>query len=600
MKYIGRFFLWLFAALGGLVLIGAGTLAYLAITYEPTPAKVPDQAYLWLDLTQPIPEKPQIRNPFFGEAPQATFLNHIEALQSAKDDARITGVVAMVGHGTMAPAHAQELRNAIADFRASGKMTIAYAEDLGSFGGGTLGYYPATAFEEIWLQPSGGVGLTGIAMETPYFAEALDNLDVEARFEQRHEFKGGADPLIRRGMSTPVRQSLEKLVDGWMGQVVRDIEKDRPALDGRLRQLIDNGPYLSQAALEAGLVDRLAYWDEFDTHLKARWGLSENSNMEYTSIDPAGYLAALAAEDNGDRIQGTQIALIQGVGAIMPNGDRNGLWDDNTFDAYLVADALRMAREDDNIKAVLLRVDSPGGAYAQSDMVWREVQRLRDAGKPVVAQMTNMAASGGYFVSMGADHIVAQPGTLTGSIGVYAGKFVTERLWDKLGVKWERVQAGQNAGMWSMVTDFSDQELVKFRQFLDFVYDDFTTKAADNRNLNVTEIDRAARGRIWTGEDAVKIGLVDELGGLQEAKSALRRLLELEEAERLNLTILPPPPTPLEQLEQLLGADAPLDLIASSALSTTLKREAEAILGDLSVFQPNVGMVQLPPLRLSE
>lgn len=596
MRYIGRFFLWLFAALGGLVAIGTVTVIILAVTYQPKPPEMPDQAYLWLDLTVPVAEKRQVRNPFIQGAQQSTFLDHVEALRQAKDDPRITGVVANIGYGGLAPAHIQELRNAVADFRESGKMTIAYSEDLGSFGHGTLDYYMATAFEQIWLQPSGGVGLTGLVLETPYFAEALSNLDVEARFEQRHEFKGGADPLTRTGMSTPVRQSLAQLVDGWTAQIVRDTETDRPQLAGRLRQLIDNGPYLAEHAVDEGLIDRVAYWDQFEAHLLSKAGQPEGG--DYTSLDPAGYLAAKSATTDKPE-SATQIALVQGVGAIMPEDNGKGIWDDNTFDPYLVADALRMAREDNQIKGVLLRIDSPGGAYAQSDMVWREVKRLREAGKPVVAQMTNMAASGGYFVAMGADHIIAQPGTLTGSIGVYAGKFVTKELWDRLGVKWERIQSGKNAAMWSMVTDFSDAELAKFREFLDFVYGDFTSKAAESRGLDQTEINRAARGRIWTGEDALRVGLIDELGGLPEAKAALRQLLELKPDARLSLRLLPPPPTLLDELKQLANAQNPLDLIATSAIQSAVKTQAEAILGDLSALQPNVGMVQMPPIRIS-
>ena len=597
MRNLGRFFLWLFAALGGLVIIGTVAVAILVLRYEKEPPQMPDQAYLWLDLTAPVPEKPHAPTPFSQEAPQATFLEHLNAIEKAKDDPRITGIVALVGYGSLGTAHIQELRNAIADFRKSGKMTIAYAEDLGSFGGGTLDYYTATAFEQVWLQPSGGVGLTGLALETPYFAKALDKLNIDARFEQRQEFKGGADPFTRTGMSVPVRQSLEQMVDGWMAQIVRDTETDRPQLQGRLRNLVDNGPYLAEDALKDGLIDRIAYRDEFEDHLRAEAGVGKDG--DYTPISPAAFLAALAGEADDKADIGTEIALIQGVGAIVPDGDGKGLWDDKTFDPYLVADALRTAREDDKIRAVLLRVDSPGGAYAQSDMVWREVQRLREAGKPVVAQMTDMAASGGYFVSMGADHVIAQPGTLTGSIGVYAGKFVTQALWDKLGVKWERVQTGKNAGMWSMVTDFSDQELVKFRQFLDFVYDDFTSKAADNRGLDKAGIDRAARGRIWTGEDALQVGLVDELGGLPEAKAALRRLLKLDEGAKLSFTLLPHPPTLLEGLQHLLSAENPLELVAASAVQSTVKAQAEAVLGDLSALQTNVGMVQMPPIRIS-
>ena len=211
-----------------------------------------------------------------------------------------------------------------------------------------------------------------------------------------------------------------------------------------------------------------------------------------------------------------------------------------------------------------------------------------------------MAASGGYFAAMAADYVVARPGTLTGSIGVYAGKFATEQLWENLGIQWDRVQSGRNAGMWSMVSDFTPGELRKFREFLDFVYEDFTGKAAKDRELTMAQIDKAARGRIWTGEDAIQVGLVDELGGLLEAERALVRLMELEEGSPLVKTVLPTPPSAMERLEMLLGSEDPLQWIASKAMQDTVKQQAELVLGNLDAFRSHAGLVQLPPMRLAE
>ena len=426
----------------------------------------------------------------------------------------------------------------------------------------------------------------------------MEKLEVTPRFEQRHEFKGGADPFTKKRMSLPVRQSMERLVDGWMAQIIRDVETDRPKLSGQLTSLIDNGPYLAHDAWTAGLIDRLAYWDELETEFLDRFGMDilDTTPMEL-------YLAAngfKSQDEGGSYMPPSEIALIYGVGTILPDQGGDGSWNDNNFGPYEVVSALKEAREDPMIEGVLLRIDSPGGAYPQADMVWREVKQLREAGKPVVAIMGNMAASGGYFAAMAADYVVARPGTLTGSIGVYAGKFATEQLWDNLGIQWDRVQSGRNAGMWSMVSDFTPGELRKFREFLDFVYEDFTGKAAQDRELTMEQIDKAARGRIWTGEDAVQVGLVDELGGMPEAERALVRLMELEEGTALNKTVLPSPPTPMERLEMLLGSDDPLQWIATQAVRETVETRAKAVLGNLDAFRSHVGLVQLPPMRIAE
>ena len=597
MGTFGRIILWIFASLGLI-----GVLSFIAIivvannlrTQSPT---MPEQAILWLDLTSPVPEKRQMAGFLPQGSSQPTFLDLMKAINQAKDDPRIKAIGADLGYHGLGMAQLQEMRAALQEFQASGKPLMAFSEDLGSFGGGTLDYYLASAFGEIWLQPSGGVGLTGLAMETPFFAGAFEKLEITPRFEQRHEFKGGAEPFTRNGMSPAVRESLERLVDGWMAQIIRDVENDRAALNGQMSNLVDNGPYLAQDAWTVGLIDRLDYREAFEKDL-----LNETSLTEEDVVDAGFYLSAngFSGGSEGDYIPPTNIAMIYGVGTITPDLSGSGLWDDSNFGAYDVAAAIRQAREDDGIEAILLRISSPGGTYPQADLVWKEVQLTREAGKPVVAVMGNMAASGGYFAAMGADYVIAQPGTLTGSIGVYAGKFATERLWEKLGVKWDRIQSGENAGMWSMVSDFSPTELTKFRAFLDFVYEDFTSKAAKNRELNMEQIDKAARGRIWTGEDAVQVGLVDELGGMAAAEKALHRLLDLDEATPFNMITLPHEPSPLEQLEMFLSNEDPLKWVASEAISDAIEERAEAVLGDLSGLKGHAGIVQLPPMRLQD
>ncbi|RED52494.1 signal peptide peptidase SppA [Aestuariispira insulae] len=598
MAKFGRFFLWLFASIGALVALGLAGIIVAATRFQPAAPEVPDKTVLMLDLSTPLSEKRDSGGFLPSSVQEPVLLDVIEALEHARNDDRIEAVVAELGQTGLGVGRTQELREAISRFRESGKPALIYSEDLGSFGGGMLDYYLASAFSEIWVQPSGGVGLTGLALESPYFAGALEKLDITPRFEQRHEYKGGAESLTRTGMSLPVRQSMERMVDGWMAQIVRDLETDRPKLTGQVTSLIDNGPYLAHDAWTTGLVDKLAYPDEWETEIRNRF------NMDLLDAMTVGeYLAANGfqpKDENGNFRPATHIALIYGVGTIMPDEGGDGAWNDSTFGPYEVAQALREAREDATIEGVLMRIDSPGGAYPQADMVWREIKQLRDAGKPVVAVMGDVAASGGYFAAMAADYVVARPGTVTGSIGVYSGKFVTEGLWNSLGIQWDRVQSGRNAGMWSMVSDFTPTELAKFREFLDFVYQDFTSKAAKDRELSMPQIDKAARGRIWTGEDAIQIGLVDELGGMAEAERALTRLMNLKEDSPLSRTVLPAQPSALERLEMLLGSDDPLQWIATKAIHQTVKSQAESVLGDLSAFTPQAGLVQMPPMRVAD
>jgi len=252
---------------------------------------------------------------------------------------------------------------------------------------------------------------------------------------------------------------------------------------------------------------------------------------------------------------------------------------------------------------VILRVDSPGGAYVPSDVVWRAMHRVREKGKPAIASLGDTAASGGYFVAMAADRIVAQPGTVTGSIGVYGGKLVTERFWEKLGITWDGVHAGAHATMWSMVRDFPPGGQEKFRQLFDFVYDDFTGKAAVDRGLTPEEIDRAARGRVWTGSDAMEVGLVDALGGLRTAGREIRLALGLEPGAALNLRQFPPPKSRFELLTEWFTDGNPAAgvgaLPAADEIARAVAERLRPVLGDLSpLLERREGLLQLPPMNL--
>lgn len=323
-----------------------------------------------------------------------------------------------------------------------------------------------------------------------------------------------------------------------------------------------------------------------------------------TEVEPVGVLAYLSDRGRpGQDEDALTVALIQGVGAIGVDEDGGGPFGDRGFDAAEIADILEDIADSDEVAGVILRVDSPGGAYVPADVVWRAMHRVREKGKPVIATMGDTAASGGYFVAMAADRIVAQPGTVTGSIGVYGGKLVTERFWEKLGITWDGVHAGEHATMWSMVRDFPPGAQAKFSQLFDFVYEDFTGKAAADRGLSADEIDRVARGRVWTGSDALEVGLVDALGGLDAAGREIRLALGLAPDAALNLRQFPPPKSRFELLTEWFTDGDPTARIrafpAADEIARAVADRLRPILGDLSpLLERREGLLQLPPMKL--
>lgn len=592
MRALGKALLWLLAVCGLMSLLVIAGGVYAVLTFGPSDPKLPERAVLHLDLNRSVSER-QAPDLFGRSLSGPTTFDIVRALERAAADDRVAGVVAELGSVPISMGKAQEIADAVLDFRATGKFSVVFSEDLGAMWNGTVDYLAASAFEEIWLQPTGGVGLSGIAIEMPFLRGALDKLEITPEFEQRHEYKGGADMFTLTGLRPEVRQSLEALLGDWVDQAGSMLERGRGISPGAVRTLMDNGPYLAEAARDVGLVDRLGYREEVESELAERLG------GEPGFVDAKTYLLASGAET--DDFTAT-VAVVYGVGSILPDGgDRDNLFGPREFAPYAVADALHEAREDPRIDAVLFRVVSPGGAYGPSDVVWRAVMRLREAGKPVVAVMGDIAASGGYFVAAGADRIIARPGAVTGSIGVYSGKFATEGLWSRLGVAWDRVEVGRNAGLWSNIRPLSESERAKFSENVDFVYRDFTAKVAKSRGLDGAAIERAAGGRIWSGASAIEAGLIDELGGFREGLAAVRSMLGLHPEAPLRLVERPEPEDPLDKVLELLRDGAPLLQIADELVDRAVMRaageRASALFSGLPMER--TGMVLTPPFRLA-
>ena len=514
----------------------------------PVPERVVLELNLEKRIVEHVPQDPFAQALELKEGP-TVLRDVVEALERARNDPRVVGLIAKVGAAPMGMATIQELRDATLAFGASGKFTLAFAESFGEFGPGNGAYYLATAFDEIYLQPSGGVGLTGLTYESAFLRGTLDKLEVEPRYFQREQYKNINDSFTRRGFTEAHREALAAVMESHFDQMLIGISGRRGIARPVLTAAIDAGPLRAPAAVAIGLIDSLMYRDQFFDLVRDR---SQRADLLYVHkyLERAGRLYD----------DGPTIALIYGVGTIhRGRSEYDPLSQSGSMGSSTVAASLRAATRDEDVVAILFRVNSPGGSYVASDVIWREVARAREIGIPVIVSMGDVAGSGGYFVAAPAAQIVAQPGTITGSIGVVAGKMLTRAFWrEHAGVTWDAVSTSTNAGMWSGLNDYSPEQEQLIDSFMDDTYADFTSKVALGRDLDLDRVLAAAKGRIWTGADALDRGLIDSLGGYTVALQLARAEAGLDDDAPITLTVFPREKEPIQViLEELMqeGSD---------------------------------------------
>ena len=532
---------------------------------------------LELDLTDGIAEGP-VSDPLSAimSRRRARLQDIIEGLRRARDDDRVRALVVKVGGGRIGLARMQELREAVGAFRESGKLTVAWSETFGEFTHGNVPYYLATAFDRIYLQPSGSVGLTGVAVEQLFLHDALAKAGVAFQSAKRYEYKSAADNLTERGFTGPAREAAERLAESIAEQIVAAIAERRGKTAEQARALLDRGPFLAEDALAEGLVDALAYRDE--VYADARKKAGPDAILQYVARYQRSHTLAQRARKLPNPRE-RFVAVIYASGPIRQGRSGRSPLSGSSMGSDTVAAALRSATSDERVRAVLLRVNSPGGSAVASDTIWREVVRTRAAGKPVVVSMSDVAASGGYYIAMAADVIVAQPGTLTGSIGVITGKPVFEEAFGRIGITTDSVSVGRGATMFAPTHPFSEDEWQRINTWLDAIYRDFTEKVASGRRMTVEQVHEIARGRVWTGADAARIGLVDELGGMAVAAGIARRRAGLPADAPLRAY---PRLTPFDQLrapdssESRPAAAAALDLRFADAWGPAWRFAAQA------------------------
>lgn len=471
----------------------------------------------------------------------------VDALHQATTDERVLALVARTGTPRMGLAEIQEVRDAILAFRNSGKPAIAYAETFGEFGPGNGAYYLAAAFDRIYLQPSGDIGLTGLMAESAFVSGTLEKLGISPRMDHRYEYKNALNMFTEKKYTQPHREATLQIIESQFGQIVQGVAAGRGLEADAVRTLVDRGPFLGKQALAENLVDGLAYRDEVQAVI------DDDLGEEAERVSLFTYLRQTGRPHN----EGEAIALIYGVGGVhRGKSEYSAALSGPTMGADSVSSAFRSAVQDDTVKAILFRVDSPGGSYVASDTIWRETVRAKEAGKPVIVSMGNVAGSGGYFVAMAADKIVAQPGTITGSIGVVGGKMLTAELMEKIGISSDEVHTSTNATMWSSSLDYTPQQWQRITTWLDHVYADFTQKVAQGRELTQEQVHAVAKGRIWTGKDAKDIGLVDELGGFPVALRLAKQAAGIEEDAPVQVKLFPEQKTLIDTvLSRLQGRE---------------------------------------------
>lgn len=531
-----------------LLVVGVIVIALLVNAVRGSKPTIASNSVLVLriegDLPDFVPNDP-LAEAFGGKSDSLTSL--LWQIRKAKVDKRISGLLLDVRMSGLGWGRSEELRDAIIDFRASGKPAYAYMEY-----GANKEYFIATACEKVYVSPPGDLYINGLAAEVMFFRGSLDKLGVYPDFYQIGQYKNAPDQYTRKNMSDAHKEVLNSMLDDLFNHFVTAIATARKKSPEEIKTIIDNAPISSKQAKEAGLIDDAMYEDQVRNELKKRLGYKDidtlklTSGSDYREVDP----------DELGLNNGEKIAIVYASGAIGGGSSNNSPYGEQTVGSETMIKAINDAAADKDIKAIVIRVDSPGGSSYASDVIWHAIENAK-AKKPVVISMGDVAASGGYYIACNANKIIAEPSTITGSIGVFAGKPVLKGFYDWIGVSNEYVMRGKNAGLFRETEKFTDDERKKFEEMVNSTYyDEFIPKVAVGRNRDKEYIHSIAQGRVWMGDQAKEKGLVDEFGGLEKAIDEAKILAKLPPDKDVHRVIFPAPRTFLQQFFNRGGDDA--------------------------------------------
>ncbi len=577
--------------IGAVVLFSAFLAGFLGGAMRQSGPVMPSEMILTLNLEHGIGERasqPSLTDPFPFKRP--TVRQVVDALEAAAKDERVKGLLVRLEGTGVGLAHIEEIRPAIDRFRKSGKPAKIYSSSYGGIGAGLGTFYLASAFDEIWMQPVGMVSFSGLAFEMPYGRGLLEKVGVRPQFYQRESYKSAMENFTNKEMSKESRETFNAIADDFYDRAFKEIAKRREVSGVRLKKVMDKGLLTGDEALKAGLIDRLDYADRLIAETRKSLGY-EADGKKPEMLALTHYAQTLQNKNRFDFGTTKKVALIYATGQIMPTAKGN----EGAAAADEIAGAINTAMKDESVEAIILRIDSPGGSPSASETIRRSILRAKDKGKKVIVSMGAVAASGGYWIAADADHIFALPSTLTGSIGVVMGKFELSELWKKLGVNWDIVQRGQNAEMWSINQPFDPAEAKRMNVIIDETYKSFLERVAKGRGLSENAVRKIARGRAWTGKEALGNGLVDALGGLNDALDYTAKELGLKNRHQLKVMQLPKPQSALEQFARILGAQAALGRFMNALMP--LEEELSAALqasrmNGPGVYDPAAAMIE--------
>lgn len=572
----GARFIFSFLLAAVLVSMAGVVVTYFVARRGPS---VETNSVLWLRVPAMLGERAP--DDVFGQllGPRDTVGSVVEALRKAKVDDRISAVVLLPSYQSALWGKVQEIRDAVLDFRESTKPIVAYLE----FGMGQA-YYLATACDEIFLTPSSPLNLVGVASYELFLREALDKVGVEADMIAAGDYKTAVNLYTETTMTSEQREMTESLNREFYDQLVEGIAKQRELEPSEVRALIDDGPFLAEDAQRRGLIDAIVYEDELLDGLPVGDRPTVLDFASYRDVAPDGL-----GLNNGPRL-----AVVYVEGTINFGGNAVDIQGGQTVGSETLVQAVRDARDDPSIEAIILRIDSPGGVAIAADIMWRELVLAR-AEKPLIASMSDMAASGGYYIAAPAHAIVAQPGTLTGSIGAFGGKYVLGGAFDKVGINMEAVTDGAHADLFSPATRFSDSGRVAMQRQLDATYERFLQIVADGRGMTRDEVHAVAQGRVWTGRQAKRNGLVDELGGLRHAVALAKEQAGIAADREVRLVAFPRSRTFFEQINDSFSMTSAA--LSAGWFASSSARLAMLAMGQARLLESGAPLALLPRVR---
>ncbi|MGI4817495.1 MAG: signal peptide peptidase SppA [Janthinobacterium lividum] len=551
-----QFFLTMLGVFAGLVtffvilpVVGLIILMAAAGAAKPT---TPSHTVLELDLRNGLTDQTPT-NPFAMFGDSTSVMQVVDTLAQAEQDSSVKVLLVRAPEMGMTPAYADEIRQAIQRFRKSGKTVIAHSQGFLPAGAVVSSYMVASSADELWMQNTSSFQATGLSSESLFLGRALQKYGVTADFEQRYEYKNAVNEFTQSDYTAPHREAMLAWMNSIHENALSSIAADRDMTAQSLKAIIEGGPYTSERAVELKLVDRIGQVEEAEAAAREKAGKDAKIVKfgEYASMK--GLRSA-----TGSNARST-IAIVSGEGAIMTGrgGSNSPFGSATEIRSDDLARSLYKAVDDKDVKAIVFRVSSPGGSPDASEQILAALRAAKAAGKPVVVSMGAYAASGGYWISSEADWIVAQPTTLTGSIGVYGGKIAFADALSRFGVDTRRLSVGgQFADAYNTMEGFSPEERAAVAASMDLIYEQFVARVAKGRNLPVDRVREIARGRVWTGAQALELGLVDQMGGVTEAVAKARQLAEIPSAEHVRLKYFPAPQTPWEALASAFGTSS--------------------------------------------